>query len=301
MTPNISLQSPAPLSAELEGRLLWSSLGSPRDGCRFWMGFGLLSDHGLPFCVLQMLLAARILIDRRQAGEVPDRRVTVLLADHHARSAGEAASRVAWRVARRRRELAAIGSCLGLELEPLLASSMDDDPTFSDCLVVTRGLDEDRIANGAEPLQPYVLRAVADVLWFHRQRGVKVGWAANSSLDPYRGRNDEPRTDLIAACIEPTIAAFYTPHGVSLDSRRPRAVPYTEIARPDQRLMLTGSQAGSFDHRLHDPSVSHRRRAAVMKHLRLIVDCFEAAIGPLLGDDPVAKAETLQSMVAARC
>ena len=87
------------------------------------------------------------------------------------------------------------------------------------------------------PLPLYLQRGIADLLDFNRRGGVKIGWSVSTRLQPGQGCHHEPETGLVEACIPQAIAAVYVRQGVTLEVRRPRAVPYTAMDDPEHRLI----------------------------------------------------------------
>lgn len=269
-------------------RLLWASLNVTAAPVFVWEGFGLLSDEGLPFDSLQMALAAKELaVANRLATDL-----VVLLADEHACSTGSASSVVARRAARRSTEMRAICELLRLPVRVLLASELGRDPLFANKLGRARQWASGARQSDAPPPAEYTIRAIADDLYFASLGGVKVGWSRASTISPGRGRHHEPEVDLLASTLDPAISAVYVRAGVTLDSKRPAAVPYTEF-EPASRLMLTGPHRGDFARKLAAPDVSPKRARAVAEHIELTVEAFEKLIGQLDGGDVVEKAEDL--------
>lgn len=284
-------ESPA---AAIEQRLVWTRLPTTPSSPRYWFGLGLMSDHGLPLCSMHMFLAAKALESTRPSAHP----LVVLLADAHALQAGHAAADVCRRARIRAQEVRAIASALGLDVQVRLASQMGADPLFSSDSDRTRAWLASPEANDLPSLPVYIQRGIADVLYFNRVGGVKIGWSVSRRIEPGQGRHHEPETDLVAARIDPATSAVYVRHGVTLDVRRPRAVPYTEMNDPEQRLMLTGPVAGRYAARLRGCRLSARRRAEVLDHLALTIEACETLVGPLPGIDPVAKAERFQHELA---
>jgi hypothetical protein len=282
------------LAAVIEQRLVWARLAQAPCPHRYWFGLGLLSDHGLPLCCMHMFLAAKALECHRPS----DQPLVVLLADAHALQAGHAAADVGRRARIRAQEVRAIAGVIGLDLQLRLASEMDADPLFRDDFDRVRTWLASAEAAAMPPLPIYIQRGIADVLNFNRRCGVKIGWSVSTRLQPGQGRHHEPETDLVAARIQPATAAVYVRHGVTLDVRRPRAVPYTEMDDPEHRLMLTGPSAGRYAERVAGCLLGARRRTELLDHLARTVEAHEALVGPLPGADVIAKAERLQQEIA---
>lgn len=281
-------------AAVIEQRLVWARLAQTPRPHRYWLGLGLLSDHGLPLCCMHMFLAAKALECHRPSAQP----LIVLLADAHALQAGHAAADVARRARIRAQDVRAIAVAVGLDLQLRLASQMDADPLFRDDFERVRAWLASTEAADLPPMPVYIQRGIADVLHFNRRGGVKIGWSVSSRLQPGQGRHHEPETDLVAARIDPATAAVYVRHGVTLDAHRPRAVPYTEMKDPEHRLMLTGSSAGRYAARLAGCRLSARRRAELLDHLARTVEAHESLVGPLPGADVIAKTERLQQEIA---
>jgi hypothetical protein len=269
--------------------LIWATLGPDDDPYGYpWFGLGLLSDYGLPLDCLHMFLAAKYCSLASTEGTLK-----VLLADSHALSTGKVAEdTVQKRADRREQEVQHISSLLGLHCQVIRASCLDQDPAFSemlaevrDCAAITANTDEQSLAE-------YSVRGIADVLHFHQTGGLKVGWSYDHQLTG-RGRHHEYETDAIAAQIMPGVRAVYVRHGVTLDPRRPVAVPYTEAKDTSARLMLTGSDRGNFKAKLWSEAVKDRHRRPVIDHIAGAVAAFEALVMPLVGDNVFDKAEAI--------
>ena len=265
--------------------LIWARLGRRGPFHHVWFGFGLLSNLGLPLDSLQMFLAAK-----RLYSEGADARpVTVLLADAHALSNGADLDSVSRRAATRAAEIRDIAAVIHLPVTIQLASALDGDAQFQDALLRA----EEICGRDGEVRHRYTIRGVADVLHYCRGGGVKVGWTHSADLVPGRGRHHEFETDALAYLVEPNSAAAYVRHGVTLDSSRPVAVPYTEMAATTSRLMLTGPDRGCYREKLSAPTVSAKRRQSVLSHLAVTVEAFEDLVAPLSGGDLIEKAEGL--------
>lgn len=263
--------------------LIWARIGEHARTRHVWFGLGLLSDLGLPIDVLQMFLAAKSLCD-----VTADRRpVTVLLADAHALAGGEDPLAVSRRAAIRTEEVQRIGAMVGLPVRVLPATQMDEDEVFRGALASALSW-----CSGSDlSYSNYTIRGVADVLYLCRGGGVKVGWSRSANIAAGHGRHHEPETDALALSIDRDVRAVYVRHGVTLDSSRPNAVPYTEKA-PDtrHRLMLTGGDRGHFAAKLSDPAVSNNRRKPVIAHLSVTIAAFESLVGELHGNGVLEKA-----------
>jgi hypothetical protein len=275
--------------------LIWANVGPDNEPYAYsWLGLGLLSDNGLPFDCVQMFLAAKYLCLQADDG-VP---LKVLLADAHALTTGTVTDEtVNPRAARREGEVKAISALLGIPCEVIRASACDADPDFCDILDEVRRLVAGNTIGDAEPPPGYIIRGIADVLYFNQDGGLKVGWSAHSDLKEGRGRNDEFGTDIRAAKIKPGVRAVYVRHGVTLDSKRPRAVPYTEGKDTSVRLMLTGKGRGNFKAKLNAENVSENRRWEVLEHVTVTVSAFEMLVRPLDGDGIIEKAEAIVGLL----
>ena len=282
--------------ASIKDRLIWARFPDRIYARKCWMGIGLLSDNGLPLCCMHMFLAAKAMAE--EAGMRAE--LIVLLADEHATSAGAWPEKVRHRARARAAEVEAIGDLLGISCEIILASSLNSSSQFVSQL--NRACDWVQRAHPGAVVNfsEYHVRGVADVLFFRELGGVKIGWSASSQLQTGRGRRHEPGTDLIAAQINSSVAAVYVRHGVTLDSSRPKGVPYTEMKDTSSRLMLTGPDRGNFVCKLNAPNVTSRRRAAVLEHLTITIEAFEFLVGPLPGANIIAKAESLRQELDSR-
>jgi hypothetical protein len=270
--------------------LIWAGLNFDSDSRPFksshlWLGLGLLSDLGLPFDALSMFLAAKQIQNAVRAS----RPVTVLLADAHAWANGVDQATVTRRSQDRVEDLRRVSTLLELPVRPLLASLLDDDSGFSESYASAKEVCE---LDGVER-HAYTVRGVADVLYFARNGGIKIGWTRSADPADGRGRHHEYETDALAAKADRRVMAAYVRPGITLDSSRPVAVPYTETVGGRTRLMLTGPDCGNFIAKLSDQTVSPRRRKAVLEYIAIIVRAFEACVRPLDGDDPLTKAESL--------
>jgi tyrosyl-tRNA synthetase len=221
------------------------------------------------------------------------RSIDVLLADTHALSSGEDPELVRQRAENRRLELVAIGKLVGVSFNVFLASQVAKTSNYLRELARVRSW----LALNRYSIDEYSTLGITDVLHFHREGKLKVGWSTSSVIRDGHGRHHEAETDLIAARIEPGIGACYVRHGVTLDSKRPTAVPYTELVSSKTRLMLTGVDGGGFSKKLSEPSVTKNRRGAVIEHLEIATKAFEELVMTLDGD-VVTKAETIQRKLA---
>jgi hypothetical protein len=269
--------------------LFWASLGEGQQHHGSWFGFGLLSDLGLPFDSLQMFLAAKAIGVLQGSDEPP----VVLLADEHALSAGASAASVRARARERRREIAAISRVLETRFETVLASEIAAKPGYVCILAEARDWLARNPCDETRTFAEYSIRGVADDLYFARSGRAKVGWSSEPTIRAGHGGHHEPETDAIALRMERSFAARYVRVGTTLDSKRPKAVPYTQREATDHRLMLTGSDAGGFARKFVASGASERRLEAMEAHLAITVAAFEALVKPLAGQ-LVHKAEAIR-------
>ena len=286
---NTAIEKARPMST----RLVWASLNGNAEPAFTWFGLGLLSDFGLPLDVLQMVLAAKDAVGTYDLSAP----IVVLLADSHAISIGAAPSLVASRATNRRAEVHAIGRALGLRCTVVLASEIERNAAYLEQHSRARAFLANHDDAAEESSPAYTVRGVADDLFFGLAGGLKIGWSKASTLRRGEGRHHEPETDLIASEIDPCVSALYVRAGTTLDSKRPTAVPYTELHDPSKRLMLTGPDCGRFDKKLNSADLSPRRARAVIEHLAITVEAFQQLVTALDGEDLVNRAETLVTRV----
>jgi tyrosyl-tRNA synthetase len=215
--------------------------------------------------------------------------VDVLLGDAHAICTGADPEVVARRANTRRVELRAIERLLGTHFNILLGSEIVQRGSYKQELDRVRSW---IASNGGPKLTEYSVLGVVDDLYFHRQGKLKVGWSDGPTIRAGRGRHHEAEADLIAQQIDPAFRACYVRHGVTLDSKRPVGVPYTESVSTAHRLMLTGEDSGGFARKLSPAPSGKTRFPDVLDHLEIAVNEYETLVMPLEGD-VVNKAEAI--------
>jgi hypothetical protein len=249
-----------------------------------WAGFGCMSDNGLPFDALEMILGMAVL--GRQLRCETD----LLIADAHALTTGGDECNVQLRAERLMRDLKKIFNNFGVRCHVFLASTLSGQPLFEEYHALAQGWERN-----LEPgLPPYLLRGMADSAYMASNNCLKLGWSTSPTPSVDEGRFHEPATDLRARQLQTKFGGIYTRPGFTLRGDRPKAVPYTEIAAPEDRFMLTGPNATLE----YEGQVSEARRSAkavrsLASRVSLITDAYENNFGQLKGDNVFQKAESL--------
>lgn len=257
---------------------------------RPWFGWGLLSDEGLPFDAMSMVLVGRQLREELSTG-VP---LLSLIPDEHAISVGEDSHIISDRVDRIIREVEAIGDVIDTPVDFVLASELKCLPEYKEALREADKLIEEL----KEDVSPYTRLGIADDVFMARAGGIKIGWTAVTDIGSKSGRYHEPATDLLAQIVEPKMKAVYTGPGRRMDINRAKAAPYLELMSTVQRFMLTGSDCGHFQDKAQACSGQKGAYRAAVELVKSIVDTFELNIGPLNGCNSLNKAEELVNRVA---
>ena len=268
---------PVRSSLSVRTGLAWAILNDRPIG-PVWMGIGLTSDRGLPFDALSMFLTATAI--QKEQGDV--RPVLLLLGDAHAKSTGIDAGVVQARVNELQRNISRISQLIKTDIHVIQASDLDRIGRFRDTF--------DFVKSKNLPTGEYVVRGVADVLYFSDLGMSKVGWSRHPDLR--EGGHDERETDRFAEEIDPSVvSAVYVPHGRPLDPARCAAPPYTEPKDAKQRLMLTGLERGGFRAKLSE--CPHKVARRVLEYVSAIVQEFEHQVGELGCGDELDKAEEI--------
>ncbi len=272
--------------------LVWAAIAP--DGVKpsgAFCGVGCTSSHGFPIDFLAMPLAAHA------AGLVqPESPFTYLVADHHAALTGCGPEEAGRRGRARKSELFTIGRALRQPTEIVLASDIVQDAQY--CLIDNQVRQQMRgIVD--EQATPYNVQAISDAVYMAINGRMKIGWTRHSHkrMKEGKGRSDEFNgTDRFAKRILPAFGAMYIRHGVTADSQRPAAVPYSvHTEGVSVRLMLTGEDRGHFREKI--ALASPRRAVDLIKQLDRIVACWERSIGNAGTGDVVSKAENIVEVV----
>ena len=280
-----------------DGSLPWARLdgqaSAGEDDNRFpWAGWGLLSDNGLPFDAMQMLLAAKELHSSLTPG-IP---VRILLPDRHAESNGVDPDVVRMRGDRLREDVGRLADLLEMPIEVIRSSELVDTTDFRRSL---REVDRWIRSTASEgEVSEYTRLGMADVLFMSSFGGVKVGWSISPDICAKGGRNHEPRTDLLAQQIAPSVSAVYVPHGCRMDRKRPRSAPYLEMHDTAARFMLTGPDANGFRRKSELCQGEGKAYLAAMNRCDETVRGFERIVRPIQGHDSIEKAEWIASVVS---
>jgi hypothetical protein len=257
-----------------------------------WAGFGCMSDKGLPFEALEMILGLAALGRQLRCG------TSLLIADAHALSAGGDEGLVRARAERLTHDLQTICSNINIECRVFLASSLSGIPRFDEYHDLAKGWER----NLEPDLPPYLLRGMADSAYMASKNCLKLGWSTSSTPSVDEGRFHEPATDLRARHLQAKFGGIYTRPGFTLRGDRPKAVPYTEIAAPEERFMLTGPHA-DFDY-LSQVMKAKRSAKAVRSleyRIGLITDAYEQqGFGRLEGNNVFHRAESLARIATQR-
>lgn len=274
-----------------KGQVAWGELPPAKETAGppagVFMGWGLLSDTGLPFDALMMSLEARRLSMDYKIGRPP----ILLLPDAHAEAIGTNRILVETRADRMREHAGRIAEGVGIPLEIIRASDLTDMEGYR-----AAHADASRLVRDAAPPEepsPYTILGIADAVLMARMGFVKVGWSISPDIADAKGRNHEPATDRLAQQIEPSVRAVYVPHGARMDLKKPKAAPYLEMHDTSARFMLTGPDAGHFREKAFRRQGEKRAFRDAMDRLSSIVGAFERLVRPLEGADVVAKAEAI--------
>ena len=258
-----------------------------------WAGIGCMSDLGLPFDFLEMVIGMAILSLRLRCP------TSVLIADAHALTTGGDERGIRARAERLATDVKRVFANLGFCCDVFLASSLLDDPAHQAFLALANGW-ERNAEPGLPGLPPYLKLGMADSAFMALNRFLKVGWSTSATPTIDEGRFHEPATDLRARHLQCGFGGIYTRPGFTLRGDRPRAVPYTELTAPEERLMLTAGHR-EFDYR-GQIAMSNRSPKALKNlenRIGLITGAFEREFGQLDGDGVFHKAESLARIATA--
>jgi hypothetical protein len=252
-----------------------------------WAGIGCMSDNGLPFDSLEMAIGLQILARRLHCP------ASLLIADAHALTTGGDERKVHARAERLADDVRRIFDNLEFSCEVFLASSLRDNPAHQAFLALANGW-ERNLEPGLSGLPPYLKLGMADSAYMALNNRLKVGWSTSATPTIDEGRFHEPATDLRARHLQCTFGGIYTRPGFTLRGDRPKAVPYTELAAPEDRFMLTGGHQ-KLDYRGQIATANRSAKALRNLELRvgLITSAFEQEFGHLEGDTIFHKAESL--------
>lgn len=255
-----------------------------------WAGIGCMSDNGLPFDSLEMGLGLAILERRLHCS------ASLLIADVHALTTGGDETKVRERAKRLQSDISRIFENIGFSCDVFLASSLQNKSDYKEFLALADGWERNLKAQ----LPPYLKLGMADSAFMAANKQLKVGWSTSATPTIDEGRFHEPATDLRARHLQCSFGGLYTRPGFTLRGDRPKAIPYTEPAAPEDRFMLTGGDR-AFDYR--GQIAKSNRSAKGLKTLEhrvgLITGAFESEFRLLDGDSVFQKAESLARIAAA--
>ena len=255
-----------------------------------WAGIGCMSDHGLPFDFLEMAIGL-VILGRRLGCPA-----SLLIADAHALTTDGEKTRIAARAESLSDHVRGIFANLGCSCDVFLGSTLQQNPAHQEFVALAEAWERN-----LEPgLPPYLRLGMADSAFMASKNGLKLGWSMFAVPTIDKGGFHEPATDLRARHLQCTFGGVYTRPGFTLRGDRPKAVPYTELAAPEDRFMLTGGRR-EFDYR--GQVARSNRSAKALRNLEyrigLITGAFEREFSQLEGDTVFHKAESLARIATA--